>query len=224
MDIDPRSLWYDPEFNATFGGFFPKGKSEPKDLRMHMHDNVRRDMLLLLCKSVTERKVKGSIAELGVFKGQSARLFHHYFPDRTLYLLDTFTGFPKKDVEKEKSITGLSTTEEHFSNTGIALVQKNIEPISENIQFIQGYFPDSATIELEKDTFAMVHLDADLYQPTIEGLYFFYPKLNTGGIIIVHDYNAWPGARTAVDEFCLQHATFPIPMPDKSGSCILIKP
>lgn len=224
MDIDPRSLWYDGEFNNSFGGFFPKGVIERDELGLYIHDNVRRDMLLLLCKSIADRKVNGSIAELGVFKGQSARLFHHYFPDRKLYLLDTFSGFPKKDVDKEKSVTGLSTTEDHFSNTGIDLVRKIIKPSTDNIHFIKGYFPDSVTNELKNDRFALVHLDADLYQPTISGLQFFYPKLNPGGFIIVHDYNAWPGARTAVDEYCQEQKLLPIPMPDKSGSCVLIKP
>jgi len=68
-----------------------------------------------------------------------------------------------------------------------------------------------------------VHLDADLYDPTLSGLRFFYPRLSKRGILLVHDYNAWPGARRAVDEFFSALPELPIPMPDKSGSALIVK-
>ena len=51
----------------------------------------------------------------------------------------------------------------------------------------------------------------------------FYPLLSRGGIIVAHDYNAWIGSRKAVDEFCAETGIIPIPMPDKSGSCVILK-
>jgi hypothetical protein len=47
--------------------------------------------------------------------------------------------------------------------------------------------------------------------------------MNTGGYILVHDYNAWIGARKAVDEFFSTRKEIPIPMPDKSGSALIQK-
>ena len=44
------------------------------------------------------------------------------------------------------------------------------------------------------------------------------------GVLVAHDYNAWLGARTAVDRFCAEHGLVPLPMPDKSGSAVLLKP
>ena len=70
---------------------------------------------------------------------------------------------------------------------------------------------------------AFVHIDPDLYEPTKEGLILFYPLLSQGGIMLIHDYNAWPGARKAVDEFFLDKNEYVIPMPDKSGSAIIVK-
>jgi len=87
----------------------------------------------------------------------------------------------------------------------------------------QGYFPDSVDKKLEQTTFAFVHLDADLYEPTRNGLEFFYPRVSSGGIILIHDYNAWPGCRKAVDKFFRIKKEFPIAMPDKSGSAIIVK-
>ena len=222
MDIDHRSLWFDEEFNQGFGGFNEKGK-KAITVPLPLHDNVRKDMLMLLCKSIANRKVAGAIAELGVFQGKTAKLFHHYFPDRKLYLFDTYSGFDERDVQTEKKTTGLETTEDHFSNTTLELVKSNIEPLNDNVQYIQGYFPDSCPATLKDQTYALVHLDADLYAPTKAGLEYFYPKITLGGIIIVHDYNAWFGARTAVDEYCAENSLIPIPMPDKSGSCIILK-
>ncbi|MEZ4721099.1 MAG: TylF/MycF/NovP-related O-methyltransferase [Flavobacteriales bacterium] len=224
MDIDSKSLWFDPGFNKDFGGYYPEDKSVKRTLaRLPNHDHVRQDMLHLLCKSVIDRNVPGAIAELGVFRGETARLFHHYMPERTIYLLDTFEGFDAKDVNVELKSTGQKTTTTHFSNTSEQLVLEAIGSNNQNIRLIKGFFPESVTEELSQQTFAMVHLDADLYQPTLEGLKFFFPRLNSGGLLIVHDYNAWFGARKAVEEYSAENSLIPIPMPDKSGSCVFLK-
>jgi hypothetical protein len=47
--------------------------------------------------------------------------------------------------------------------------------------------------------------------------------MSVGGIIIVHDYNAWIGARQAVDDFFFDKSEIPVPMPDKSGSVLIVK-
>ena len=47
--------------------------------------------------------------------------------------------------------------------------------------------------------------------------------MSTKGIILVHDYNAWIGARKAVDDFFADKEEMPVPMPDKSGSVLIIK-
>lgn len=225
MDIDPSSLWFDAEFNNVTGGFGTINSNvQRREVKLPLHDNVRRDMLTLLCKSIADRNVRGSIAELGVFQGHTAKLLHYYFPDRRLLLFDTFTGFDKRDVQAESSITGLKTTEAHFSNTEVQKVIAVIQPLTNNIECIQGYFPDSTINAPISDEFALVHIDVDLYQPTLAGLTYFYPRLSIGGFIVIHDYNAWPGVRKAVDEFCDSNTLVPLPMPDKSGSCVILKP
>ena len=58
-------------------------------------------------------------------------------------------------------------------------------------------FPDVADRE-----FRFVHIDVDLYEPTLDSLAFFYPRLVTGGILLCDDYGftTCPGARRAFDE------------------------
>ncbi len=90
-------------------------------------------------------------------------------------------------------------------------------------KFPARWFPASVTAAMRDDRYPFVHLDADLEAPIAAGLEFFWPRVSPGGMIVVHDYNGWPGARTAVDRFRQQEYVVAIPMPDKSGSIVLAK-
>lgn len=224
MDIDPRSRWHRQDFVEITGGFFPPNdKISRQIVKFDAYDLVRRDMLILLCRSIIMRNVAGDIAELGVYRGVTARLFHHYLPDRILHLFDTFAGFNADDIKSEESVTGLQATTKHFSDTDIAAVRRYIGAVNENVRFYQGHFPATITPELGEQSFALAHLDADLYEPTMAGLQFFYPRLTPGGFIIVHDFNAWRGARRAVEDFMADRLEIVVPMPDKSGSAVIAK-
>jgi O-methyltransferase len=94
---------------------------------------------------------------------------------------------------------------------------------NENIHFHQGFFPDSAQ-NIKEVTYAFVHLDADLYQPTLAALKYFYPKLSAGGVIIIHDYNhTWDGIPKAIDEFSLAIPETFMEIADWQGSVMLLK-
>lgn len=60
-------------------------------------DYIRLSSLELISHEINFKKVKGNVAELGVYKGKFARYINQYFPDRTLYLFDTFLGFDERD-------------------------------------------------------------------------------------------------------------------------------
>lgn len=221
MDIDEANLWFPPAFRARFGGFQPPGEHRAYH-RVFPTDRVRSDMLALLLREIIVAKIPGSLAELGVHHGWSARLIHHYCPERRFYLLDTFKGFASADLEKE-SLGVVFNEQAAFNDTSVALVRKNIQPIGDTLRFVPGWFPASATSAMQEDRFAFVHLDADLEAPIAAGLDFFWPRLAPGGMIVVHDYNAWPGARLAVDTFRQREKIVAVPMPDKAGSIVLLK-
>ena len=225
MDIDPYSFWHNPEFIKEYGGFLPKAKINDKRniVDTCSYDLVRRDMIILLLRTIIENKIKGEIAELGVYKGETAKLIHHYCPDRTLNLFDTFEGFSEKDVSKENDQIRNSESVNNFKDTSVDSILRFIDPQNSNVKVYQGYFPETVNKKLEQSIFSFVHLDADLFEPTKNGLEFFYPRVSSGGIILIHDYNAWPGCRKAVDEFFCLKKEFPVPMPDKSGSAIIVK-
>ena len=221
MDIDPASWWYPKELVARFGGFHPHGETRALT-QCFPGDSVRADMLTLLLREITVHAVPGAMAELGVYRGASARLLHHYCPERKLYLFDTFSGFPDADLTKESMPGGYNQTQQ-FADTNVALVLRTIEPRTANVTPVPGSFPVSITPEIRNEAFAFVHLDVDLEAPTRLGLEFFWPRLNPGGFLVVHDYNEWPGARIAVDDFRRHQVVAAVPMPDKSGSIVLAK-
>lgn len=224
MDIHPTSRWYRPEFAQETGGFFLPGDPVERTItEFHTCDLVRRDMLILLLRTILERKIPGDLAEIGVYQGHTARLFHHYLPERPLHLFDTFSGFAEADMLSESKVTGLKVSAE-FADTSVEMVLRRIAPRQpENIIVHAGFFPSTVPPGWEEKQFAFVHLDADLYEPILAGLHYFYPKLPVGGMIVVHDYNAWPGSRRAVTEFLVGKREMAIPLPDKSGSALIVK-
>jgi len=224
MDLDPRSWWHNREAIAFTGGYLVPGDPTPREvLTLDAWDTVRRDMIILLLRELVARKIEGDLAELGVYRGYSARLIHHYLPERKFFLFDTFTGFDERDTKSELEQTGRKASAVEFSRTGIERALANIAPLNDNIEVVPGYFPQSAQPSLAQRKFAFVHLDADLYEPILAGLNYFYDKVAPGGFILVHDYNSWPGSRKAVDQFFRDKPEIPIPMPDKSGSALIRK-
>lgn len=224
MDIHPRSLWRNPAFVRLTGGFFPPGDAERRSIAdLPAGDSVRRDMLVLLLRDLEVRGVAGSLAELGVYRGDTARLMHHYLPDRRLHLFDTFRGFDQEDTAAELARTGAEANPKLFMDTSVEAVLRRVGPRSSGVQLHPGRFPASCPDAVRQERFAFVHLDADLYEPTRSGLEVFYPLVVPGGYVVVHDYNAWQGARQATDEFFRDKPETPVPMPDKSGSAVVVK-
>lgn len=143
-------------------------------------------------------KVPGAIAELGVYRGGSARLIASLKGDRELHLFDTFAGMPEVNaVADPHHRTG------DFAGSWLEEVKRYLGAY-DRIFFYQGFFPDSAK-ELAKTPirFSLVHLDVDIYESTRAGLEFFYPRTVKGGIIVSHDYRSLrcPGVKKAIDEF-----------------------
>jgi O-methyltransferase len=224
MDINPKSLWHNPEFAAKTGGYLIKGDRTPRAIApFEPWDFTRRDMLLLLLRTILERSIQGDLVEIGVYKGTTARLIHHFVPDRDLFLFDTFEGFTARGTKEELSAMGHVVEDGRFSDTSLEHVRTTVSVLSDRVHFIKGYFPDSIPDGFENRTFAFVHLDADLYEPSLAGLQFFYPRMAHHGIIVVHDYNAWPGARSAVDDFMRDKPELVVSMPDKSGSAVIVR-
>lgn len=138
----------------------------------------------------------GSVAELGVYRGGGAKLISEFKSDLPLYLFDTFQGMPAVNDSLDLHREG------DFSDTSLEDVQNYLRGYS-NCFFHRGFFPDT-TLELPENLeFCFVHLDVDIYDSTLSGLEFFYPRLKKGGVLISHDYNSisCPGVKRAFDKY-----------------------
>jgi O-methyltransferase len=192
-----------------------------RDIDSNYFDYIRLSTLELISFEIKKRNLVGNVAELGVYKGKFARYINQFFPDRKLYLFDTFEGFDKRDTTEEKS-KNYSPGTQDFSDTSVSLVLKQM-PFAGNCIPVKGFFPESA--KGIDDSFVLVSLDADLYDPIYAGLNFFFPKLVQGGYILIHDFNndSYKGARKAVEQFCSEQGVNFVPLPDSGGSAIISK-
>lgn len=190
------------------------------DLERNYPDKVRFINLWLQTERIRIGRISGDIAELGVYQGQTAAVLHALMPGRMLHLFDTFNGFSAEDLKAE---TGKAAgyTPDRFSDTTVESVLTEISG-GDMVKVWQGHFPGSAPSD---DTrFALVSMDADLYKPTIAGLDYFWPRMEAGGVILIHDHNPdWPGIIRAVGEFCRRNNEEAIPVPDQYGTVMIFK-
>lgn len=146
-----------------------------------------------LCTYVSS--LGGSVAELGVYKGGTSRLMKTLLPHKKIFLIDTFEGIPEKSGPDYHDVGS-------FSDTSLEAVKSLFTP-DENVDFVVGFFPESCTPSMNINKFCLVHLDADQYLSTLNGLKYFYPKMVKGGIILLDDWG-WkncPGVKKAAEEF-----------------------
>ena len=177
-----------------------------------------------------EKGLVGNTAECGVCYGDFAFFINKYFPDKTLYLFDTFEGFTASDLSAERRLQNKMFLESKFnddtifSHNSIEIVERKLLHF-ENCVVKKGFFPET-TVGIE-DVFCFVMLDMDLYQPMLAGLEWFYPRMVSGGILLLHDYAHpnLPGVRQAVHDYEQRHqvklCTCPI---GDFGSLAVIKP
>jgi O-methyltransferase len=151
-----------PGFNEITKQLLAMGVSKDKIIKDFIEITVKSRIVFLekLGEIFTEQSIPGSIAEGGVFQGEFAREMNRVFPQKKLYLFDTFTGFDRRDVAVEERNNFSEYGESHLGVTSEELVLKKL-PYVENAVIRKGYFPE--TTEGIEDKFCFVNLDFDLY-------------------------------------------------------------
>ena len=187
------------------------------------YQDIRVASLRLIAQEIKDRNVPGELAELGVFRGDFASVINELFPEKEFHLFDTFEGFDEKDIQIEEQFGTPGMGQRDFSNTSMGLVKSKMMYL-EKVHFHKGYFPE--TFPKDMPRLAFVSLDPDLYEPVYQGLKHFYPLLNSGGVILIHDYNSiqFPGAKKAVTKYAEEQGIYVIPLMDMHGSAIILKP
>jgi O-methyltransferase len=193
-------------------------QSDPDFLRrvseIESHTLVDRRRLYMLAQLARQAApVPGHVAEVGVYRGGSAKLLAGLAAEarKQVLLFDTFSGMPDADSASDLHRRG------DFADTSLESVRAFLSD-NPNVAFHPGLFPDSAA-PLARETFSLVHVDVDIYPSVKACCEFFYPRLARGGVLVFDDYGflPCPGAKRAVDEFFASTADRPVYLP--SGQC-----
>lgn len=179
QNLDARVIKdWNPDSNylhKMFPEIKPLWKEWVKDNEVNNCFDFSRFYAFILNVGKCLREVQGSIAELGVYKGNSAMILKYYADkyNRKLFLFDTFEGFDVRDlhgIEEKRP--------QMFGDISIDYVR---ERIGGSAIYRKGYFPESLDKGDFDERFSFVSLDCDLHDPMVAGLKFFYPRMNRGG-------------------------------------------
>ena len=182
---------------------------------IELSDPVRYGTIYLSLEQILKTNIPGALAECGVYKGSLSKFIAKLLPERRFYLFDTFEGFDFRDSD--------TVNDERFRDTSFLEVKAFLKNYK-NIIFKKGFFPE--TTHGIEESFAFVMIDFDKYEPTLAALEFFYPLLNVGGFVFVHDYTSpesnWACSK-ALNEFLLNKPEKPILLPDAWGTAVFRK-
>lgn len=139
--------------------------------------------------------VRGSVVEIGVWKGETALELCKAFPGDRVHLFDTFSGMPDLAIPIDSHKAG------DFHDTSVAEVERRLH--GRSFQIHEGIFPESAA-DWNGEKIKFCHVDVDLYRSTLDAYSWAWDRMEAGGVILDDDYAhcRCAGARQAVDEFC----------------------
>jgi O-methyltransferase len=177
-----------------------------------MIGHARLDNLQHCVEDVLERNIPGDFIEAGVWRGGAAifvkaLLDLHGEDGRSVWLADSFTGPPKPNpVDYPNDPDDLLHTIS-FLSVSAQEVSANFQRyglLDERVRLVPGYFKDTLP-GLADQTWALIRLDGNLYESTMDGLVHLYPRLAPGGYLIIDDFGCCPSCRQAVEDYRRLH-------------------
>ena len=179
----------------------------------HSMIGVKRLRHLRACaETALMENVPGDFIETGVWRGGACILLRgvlhaHDNRSRNVWVADSFEGLPEPNPEKYPADKGdnLHT----FNELAISLeqVQENFRRyglLDGQVKFLKGWF--SRTLpKAPIGQLALLRLDGDMYESTMDALTCLYPKLSPGGFCIIDDYGGIPACRQAVRDYRKAH-------------------
>jgi O-methyltransferase len=174
--------------------------------------------LMEAVRFVIRNDIEGGFVECGVWKGGSMMLVARSLielgvTDRELFLFDTFSGMPAP-APNDRTNTGLDGREifsKHATQEGgsdwcaasLGEVQANMRSVGypgDRVLCVQGKVEDTLP-RCAPAKIALLRLDTDFYSSTKHAMMHLFPRLSSGGVLIVDDYGTWQGCRLALDEY-----------------------
>jgi hypothetical protein len=203
-----------PSFRDGHGKLLPMDTTNRMEGRIwprvaHTMIGLKRlDNLEFCIEKVITNGVPGDLIETGVWRGGAtifmrAALKAYGVTDRCVWVADSFEGLPPPDTGKYPHDKGDTLYEARELVVSLEDVKANFDRyglLDDQVRFLKGWFRDTlpaAPIE----HLAVLRLDGDMYESTMDTLINLYPKLSEGGYVIVDDYGAIPACRQAVHDY-----------------------
>jgi len=181
----------------------------------------RCQLLYSVARNIAARGLPGDTAECGVRYGKSSYFVLNALRDRNRqhHLCDSFEGLSEPGDVDAETIARRESWRAGDLAADEAIVHEKLKDFPQ-CRFHRGWIPDCFE-GLEGRQFALVHVDVDLYEPTLAAFEFFYPRLVPGAVMVCDDYGfaSCPGARRAVDEYFAGRADVLIELP--SGQALV---
>lgn len=171
----------------------------------------RLDNIHYCYEQIVKDGIEGDMIETGVWRGGACifmnALVQSYNEKRQIWVCDSFEGLPKPNEAMYPEDKG--DIHHQYNALAVSLEQvkanfKRYDLLTENVKFLKGWFSDTLpTIPAQK--FALVRLDGDMYESTMDALVNLYHKLEPGGYLIVDDYALGP-CKKAINDFRDKHS------------------
>jgi O-methyltransferase len=169
-------------------------------------DNLQESMERVLAEGIP-----GDFIETGIMRGGSvifmrAVLKAYGVTNRTVWAADSFAGMPAPNPEKYPADAGTMWHTLPVGEVSLEHIQRNFsryDLLDDQVRFLKGWFRDTLpTAPIER--LALLRLDGDLYESTMDALVPLYPKLSVGGYCIVDDYNL-ECCKLAIEDYRREH-------------------
>jgi O-methyltransferase len=152
--------------------------------------------------------IPGDFIETGVWRGGAcifarAILFANNVTDRKVIVADSFEGLPPPNAA---AYPADQDSDFHtYPDLAVSLEQvkdnfARFNLLDDQVQFLKGWFRNTMRIAA-RETYAVIRLDGDMYESTIDPLRALWDRLSPGGWVIVDDYSLVPACRSAVHDF-----------------------
>ena len=161
---------------------------------------------------VIKNNIEGDLIETGVWRGGAtifmrAILAVYGVTDRTVWVADSFEGLPEPDEKKYEDDKG----DDHYIYKELAVSMEDVKQnfakydlLDDQVKFLKGWFKDTLP-GAPINKLAVLRLDGDMYESTIDALNSLYPKVAVGGYVIVDDWGAVEACKKAVLDYRAQH-------------------
>lgn len=172
---------------------------------------MRRLTSLQRCvETVLAEDIRGDLVECGVWRGGACILMRAVLgaygdEDRCVWLADSFAGLPTPDAVRYPADGSVVRLDKHSDVLGVseADVRANFQRyglLDERVRFLAGWFKDTLP-DAPIRHIALLRLDGDFYESTIQALDALYPRLSPGGFCIIDDYHAFEACKAAVTDY-----------------------